>query len=105
MTWTGNVGQATDAFAPLDVKFAGTWAWDPIAQQFVVYRQDIAPTLNTLNELAPGQALWIRVTEDAIWSQQQSQVLDEIEWAADSASAFSRVSRVSPTVEAPLPDR
>ena len=68
--WTGPDGVAlaeiTRALGPAVV---AVWVFDPLAQDFRVYRPDGPPRLNTASTVNHGDGLWLLLESAVIWPQ------------------------------------
>ena len=69
VTWGPEQRDIESAIAPLDGSVVGVWLWLPLERRFVIYRPDGPSFLNDLEELLPGQAMWIQMKSAAVWQQ------------------------------------
>ena len=58
---------ADQAFSSIAHTLVAVYAWDPIAQEFLTYRPQAPAGFNTLQQLTPGQGLWLQVGADVRW--------------------------------------
>jgi hypothetical protein len=72
VTWTLGAVPVVEAVASLGNAVTAVYAWDPIARAFLTYRRDAPAFVNTLSELAPGQALWVQMDREGVWTQGES---------------------------------
>jgi hypothetical protein len=72
VTWTLAAAPVVEAVASLGNAVTAIYAWDPIARAFLSYRRDAPAFVNTLSELAPGQALWVQMDREGVWMQGKS---------------------------------
>ncbi len=66
VAWTGAAATIADAMASLDDALVAAFWWDPAAQDYRTYRPEL-PMFSDLAEVAPAQALWLRLDADAVW--------------------------------------
>ena len=68
--WTGATAVA-DATASIAGQFSALFTWDAAAQAFKSFKPDAPPFLNTLNDLAQGDGIWLHVSAaaGAVWEQ------------------------------------
>ncbi len=69
VTWTAPARAIGDAIASLGGDIVAIFVWDALTQQFRVHRVDGPAFLNDLDEVLPGQAMWVDVRADALWEQ------------------------------------
>ncbi len=66
--WTGQ-GSVADAVASLAGDVEVIFGWDPVLQEFKNFRPRGPRDLNTLDELQPGEGLWVRLSGPGLWRQ------------------------------------
>ena len=69
VTWTGPRRDIAAAVAPLAATLLSIHAFDPETRQYRTYRPAAPPFLSDLAVLQPGQALWVAVAGEVLWTQ------------------------------------
>ena len=70
VTWTGPAGtQVAEAVESFGDALEAVFFWDRDTQSFLTFRPALPESLNTLLQLPLQSAMWVLVSEDAVWSQ------------------------------------
>jgi hypothetical protein len=69
VTWTAARMSIADALRPIEQVVEAVYSWDPVARSFRIFRIDGPTFLNNLNELEPGQAIWVQMQNASVWRQ------------------------------------
>ncbi|MCY3919032.1 MAG: hypothetical protein OXG38_04365 [Chloroflexi bacterium] len=67
VAWTGAAATMEQAMSSLGDALVAAFWWDPVAQEYRTYRPGL-PMFSDLKEVAPAQALWLRLDADATWN-------------------------------------
>ena len=68
ISWQSPAALSVDqAFSSIAYTLVAVYAWNPIAQEFLTYRPQAPAGFNTLQQLTPGQGLWLQVGDDVRW--------------------------------------
>ncbi len=69
VTWTAATRDVVGALAGLGDALISVAAYDPARALFTTYRPDAPAFLNDLDTLRSGQAVWVQLRADVVWSQ------------------------------------
>jgi hypothetical protein len=65
VTYTGAAGSPDTALASIAGKYASVYRWDPVSKQYSLYAPGAPAVVNTLNQLNPGDTIWLDVTAES----------------------------------------
>jgi hypothetical protein len=65
VTYTGAAGAPGTALASIAGQYASVYRWDPVAKQYSVFAPGAPEVVNTLDQLNPGDTLWLDVTAES----------------------------------------
>ena len=71
VAWTGGPATIEQAMSSLGDALVAAFWWDPVAQEYRTYRPEL-PMFSDLKEVAPAQALWLRLDADATWDPSEA---------------------------------
>ncbi len=69
VTWTAARMGIVEALAPIVAVVEAVYAWDPVQRSFRIHRADGPDFLNDLDELVPGEAIWVQMHNASVWRQ------------------------------------
>jgi hypothetical protein len=65
VTYTGAAGAPGDALSSISGQYASVYRWDPVAKQYSLYAPGAPDVVNTLDQLNPGDTIWLDVTAES----------------------------------------